>query len=323
MKVITSFSYKGGAGRTVASANIAAALASEKGGAGEVKEPLNRKVALIDLDVFSAGTHRVFEISNETLTTEKLPRSLKGFCVQDYLLEEMKASDYVDRGGVTLADEEIMRAFLARGSAGYCRMDLTLFPATPDPDRKFVVQKYHENQLLGLLLELENRGYDYVVIDGESGVRSMADIAIRLADVVLMFFRLTWQHIEGSLNVAEAFQRKQHCPAFYLIPTCVPLVEPQDGVYQATAPGLGELARLRKRIPKDSFLDARADENRQTYGRFWAEDPNRPGRACIHDSLILKGGERILVYDHDALGDRAAKDYYRIAVEINRLHPPA
>ena len=56
MKVITCFSYKGGAGRTTAAANIAAALASTNKNVGSIQAPLGRKVALVDLDVFSAGT---------------------------------------------------------------------------------------------------------------------------------------------------------------------------------------------------------------------------------------------------------------------------
>lgn len=163
MKTITCFSYKGGAGRTVASANIAAALASKQARAAIVR-PLDFKVALIDLDVFSAGTHRVFEIPNDGL------KSLRS-TVQDYLLQlqEISAADYVAGGAIRRADP-LMANFIGRGGSS-CRDDFTLFAAAPDPDRRFVVQKFHENHLLGLRFELEQQGFNYLVIDGESATR--------------------------------------------------------------------------------------------------------------------------------------------------------
>jgi cellulose biosynthesis protein BcsQ len=197
MKVITCFSYKGGAARTTAAANIAAALSSIKADVGSIETPLNRKVALLDLDVFSAGTHRVFEIPNEDKGDRK---GIKTFnpCIQDYLREQIAPDVYVDTGGIRL-DNDFMKQFrMVRGGADNCHPGFTLFPAKPDPLR-FVVQKQHDNLLFELMMELESRerAFDYVILDGESGTRQMADIALRLADIVLVFFRLTWQHIAG------------------------------------------------------------------------------------------------------------------------------
>jgi cellulose biosynthesis protein BcsQ len=329
MKVITCFSYKGGAGRTTAAANIAAALASTSENVGSIETPLRRKVALVDLDVFSAGTHRVFEISNENI--EQFVKDGKP-CVQDYLREQMAPGRYVEEGGITL-DHPFMSNFLMkRGGANNCRTEFTLFPAKPDPDVRFVVQKQHENVLIELLMELESKawGFDYVILDGESGVRQMADIAVRLADVVIMFFRLTWQHIEGTLNTAIDFEKKtQFKKPFYLIPTCVPLVSGDDNVFRDRAPGLTELVELTKRIPEDTKLNEYAHEHREVAkdrpgpGYFWDGPGGTGDRLCIHDSLYLKGEERIIVFDAKALRDRAAEDYYRIAAELNRLHDPA
>jgi hypothetical protein len=172
--------------------------------------------------------------------------------------------------------------------------------------------------------ELETQAFDYVVIDGESGTRAMADIAVRLADVVLMFFRLTWQHIEGSLASMDDFLKSPYPPAFYLIPTCVPLIETNDGVFRDDAPGLDELRAMTKAIPQDSGLNdianrraAATEDNQQAYGHFWSN------HMCIHDSLVLKGEERVLVYDEKAAEETAASDYYSIADEIVRLHNPS
>jgi cellulose biosynthesis protein BcsQ len=314
MKVITCFSYKGGAGRTTAAANIAAALASDKENVGSIKRPLKRKVALIDLDVFSAGTHRVFDISNEQLKNHKR-------FVQDYLREQISPADFIETGSIKLGNPDSERLQLDWGGEGNCHPEFILFPAKPDPDIRFAVQKQHENVLIELLMELEgnNQKFDYVVLDGESGTRSMADIAMRLSDIVLMFFRLTWQHIEGTLVCARSFPYK--AKFFYLIPSCVPLIRPGDGIYQQNAPGLFELIGFTEDIPEASLLNEFAREHRDSVGRFWADD--RPdGRLCIHDSLWLKGEERVIVFDVRARADHAARDFYNIAAEIDRLHPP-
>jgi len=308
MKVVTLFSYKGGSGRTVAAANIAAALSSTRKVAA-IEEPLDFKVALFDLDVFSAGTHRVFDISNVAIQK-------RDSCIQDYLLSQITPADQVRKGGITLEDE-IMSGFRnRRGAKDNCREDFVLFHAKPEPDRRFNVAKYHENLLLELILELESQGFDYVIIDGEAGIRAMADIAIRLSDVVLMLFRLTWQHIEGTLNVARDYQQQERSPAIYLVPTCVPLVDVEDNIYHDDAPGLMQLRMQTKQLPEESELNDFARQTKSMMGYFWSSG------TCIHDSLILKGGERILVYDAGIPGDRAAGDYYHIARELSKLHKP-
>jgi cellulose biosynthesis protein BcsQ len=328
MRIITCFSYKGGAGRTVAAANIAAALASAEV-KGAITEPLNAKVAILDLDVFSAGTHRAFDISNKDLETARPVIPM----IQDYLLRLTKASDYVAAGGITL-EHKLMATFLTRGAAErpanapirwHCRPDLTLFPAKPgaDKDSRFTVQKYQHNQLVGLISELERQNFDYLIIDGEAGVRALAEIALQEADVVLMFFRLTWQHIEGTLRVADEIPKdqKSHRPKpCYLIPTCVPLAGVQEGIYQPAAPGRNFLEINTTRIPASSEgLNERADANPQTLGYFWAHPT---GRRCVHDSLYLKGAECVLVYDDLIQQDPTAADFYFIAKELRRLHPP-
>ena len=320
MKVITCFSYKGGAGRTTASGNIAAALSSIRQDVGVVEAPLNHKVAIIDLDVFSAGTHRVFDISNRQLAKEHFP-----VCVQEYLLEEMEPADYFEHGGIGF-DHDYMATFRDKRCAqGACHEGFRLFPARPDPDKRFGVQMVHEHLLIEFLMELEDsQQFDYVVLDGESGTRAMADIAIRLADVVLMFFRITWQHIEGTLTTADEFLTKKQAPTFYAIPTCVPLVGPDDGVYLARAPGVNDLRRETQDVPRHSLLNEFAEENYENAGHFWGRPVADGGPMCIHDSLILKGAERVVIFDPDkeVRRDLAPKDYYAIASELSRLPPP-
>jgi cellulose biosynthesis protein BcsQ len=307
VKVVTCFSYKGGSGRTVAANNIAAALAS-KASAGAIEKPLNFKVALFDLDVFSAGAHRVFDISNDVFQQGKT-------CIQDYLLNQIPPAEHAREGVFRFDDEVMQKGFGGWGAKGKCRADFTLFPAKPDPDRRFNVAKYHENLLLELILELEKQKFDYVILDGEAGIRAMADIALRLSDVVLMLFRLTWQHIEGTLKVAESLRELDSNRQVYLLASCVPLVDAQDGFYREGAPGLSELRTETERLPRISKLNDFCAEN-EAMGYLWTNN------ICIHDSLILKGAERVLVYDALIDNDRAASDYYRIAQVISERHKP-
>lgn len=321
MKVITCFSYKGGAARTTAASNIAAALASVKA-EGAIDVPLGRKVALLDLDVFSAGTHRVFDISNDQINKFSESNS----CIQEYLCQQMAPGDYAANHGISL-DHPLMAKFLSvRGAMNSCHKGFTLFPARPDPDTKFVVQKQHENLLLELLIELEKRtpAFDYAVLDGESGTRQMADIALRLADIILVFFRLTWQHIDGTLNTVRKWQENPDYKPVYLIPTCVPLVGDEDNVYQANAPGLAELKFLTESVPSTPLgLDEYCRDHWENAGHFWSDVTGATNRLCIHESLCLKGEERIIVFDEAMRNDRAAKDFYRIAAEIDEMHGPS
>ncbi|MBV9157821.1 MAG: ParA family protein [Acidobacteriaceae bacterium] len=311
MKVITCFSYKGGAGRTTAAGNIATALASTSLNGNQPP----RNVALMDLDVFSAGVHRVFEISNKEIR-DHYP------CVEDYLRDQMAPRKYVEQGGLTLKDKLLDRFYKEKGVKESCNPTFTLFPSKADPTTKFVVQKQHENILLELLLELESPRYnfDYVVLDGESGTRSMADIALRLADVILIFFRLTWQHIDGSVNTAREWEKSITKP-FHLVPTCVPLVGKGGNVYLEDAPGFDRLRDLTELIPEISELNSFTRDHPNGAGLFW-QDGAGANRICVHESLLLKGEERVIVFDPEMRKDFAVKDFYAIASKLDGKYGP-
>ena len=78
-KVICMYSYKGGAGRTVATANIATILAKQ----------YNQKVICIDMDIEGAGLGIVLEV-NELINNE----NSQCFAVQD-ILNSSKSLDSI------------------------------------------------------------------------------------------------------------------------------------------------------------------------------------------------------------------------------------
>jgi hypothetical protein len=120
------------------------------------------------------------------------------------------------------------------------------------------------------------------------------------------------------MSTVEAWENRKQFPQFYLIPTCVPLVAKSDHVYLESAPGLDRLREQTEEIPKDSGLDEYAEVKKQGPGYFWSTER----RMCIHDSLVLKGGERIVVFRPEYRKDNAAMDYYQIAAELDRKHGP-
>ncbi|MBN2082122.1 AAA family ATPase [bacterium] len=315
MKIIACFSYKGGSGRTVATANIAAALASCQDNIGSITKALNRKVAIFDLDVFSAGTHKPFGVNSNQLENHN--------CIQDFFDSEGDAKDYVMNHGLSI-EHEFMADFLKFDFAkDNCRKDLVLYPAKPDPGRGFSVGQFHRYMLAECLDILELMGYDYVLLDGESGKRSMADVALALSDVVLMFFRLTHQHVEGTVKTATMWRDDATDYNFYLIPTVVPLLGDNTNVYRDGSPGLPSLIASVEQVPRlnglTEFCAEGGDQHDSTAVPcyFWNSQP----RICVHESLTLKGGERVIVYDAVAGQEQAAKDYYDIAEALTRLHP--
>ncbi|MFX0132747.1 MAG: AAA family ATPase [Candidatus Hodarchaeota archaeon] len=325
MKIITCFSYKGGAGRTVAASNIAAALASKRK-KGSVLEPLKQKVAIIDLDVFSAGTHKVFNINEDLIKNED------NTWIQDFFFKDISPDIFCERGGIRFGHKAFNEFENIEKGINNCMEEFVVFPANPNPDSKFVVQKYHENLLFELFLNLESLGYDYVILDGESGIRSMAEIALRLSDVVLMFFRLTIQHLAGTLRFvtsgSDLFKVLFEDRSFYLIPTVVPLVNKQFNIYQETESFI-HLKTQTESIPSDIringySLDDYAMKNKEKSGFFWYSDPNDENKRqiCIHESLYLKGKEGIHIFnDNIAQFDQAVKDYYTIAKILKDRHP--
>jgi len=182
MKTIMFYSYKGGSGRTVAVANVSAALAG-----------LGKRVAVIDLDFEAPGLHHVFG-------AEGTRQFQKGKGIQHYLkgdidLRELENQVYVDMFG---PDGPLNMFHVPVGAL------MLYIMASPkvtlvDPREPQVNQRMR--RLLGSLHDSQQ--VDFVILDAASGIRDAYSIASDVSDEMLIFFRWSTQHVEGTLRMVR------------------------------------------------------------------------------------------------------------------------
>lgn len=176
------YSYKGGSGRTVASANVAAALAK-----------LGKRVLIIDMDFEAPGLHVVFQVED----TEKF-KNRQG--IQDYFRGNINIEVVRKDLIIDLASEEgLKEQFDIPKDA--CFLYLMASPRTS-------VVFTGESELHSKMEELihylgEELKLDYVILDAASGIREAFTISIKACDKLMMFFRWSLQHLEGTLRVIK------------------------------------------------------------------------------------------------------------------------
>jgi len=216
VKRVTSFSFKGGAGRTVSTANIAAALAAA-----------GKRVVVADLDIEAPGLHYVFEIED----------ALEGATVflQTYLREDAELHELLDGGAVL--DVNVARVssglepyeFSPGGELWYVgsqSSDVTL------PMEDGFMDVY--SALVRLTMHFADEGFDYFMMDAPSGFGALAALALELSDtedgVILWFLRMSAQHVRGTVlmggRLADAKRRgKFPHTTFHLVAAAVPQEE--------------------------------------------------------------------------------------------------
>ncbi len=211
-RIVTFYSYKGGAGRSMAVANVAWILATNK-----------KRVLAIDWDLEAPGLHRYFA---PFLTDAQLVSS-EGIIefVLDYAAEALTPAD----GHVTPAGDGP-----SSGSELWYApwVDLTRYAVSLDWDfpepgtldfvpagcqgpfygdrvRSFNWQNFYDRLGGGAFLEAVRRKireeYDYVLIDSRTGLSDTAGICtVQLPDTLVVCFTANNQAIEGSAAVAAS-----------------------------------------------------------------------------------------------------------------------
>jgi len=201
-KVATFYSYKGGAGRTMALANVAWILASN-----------GRRVLIVDWDLESPGLHKYFPPS--VLDPDSL-RSTLG--VIDIVREFERAADrspdldprawHREHALVRHHAIKLRWSFPGRGhvhflSAGQRNRDYSVAIASLDWDH------FYDQLGGGLLFDAMRadmrENYDFALIDSRTGLSDVADICtLHLPDILVDCFTLNNQSIEGAAEVARA-----------------------------------------------------------------------------------------------------------------------
>lgn len=186
MKTIMFYSYKGGSGRTVAAANVAAALAK-----------LGKSVGIVDLDFEAPGLQHV-------VGADETPQFKSGMGVQHYLKAEIDLFEMVNEVAIDLfaPDGPLSRFDVPPGAR------LVYIMASPNVRRVDAQDPKVPAQLTKLVEKLRDKySLDYLVIDAASGIRETYSLAADISDELLVFFRWSRQHVEGTLRLIRIMSR--------------------------------------------------------------------------------------------------------------------
>lgn len=193
--VVTFYSYKGGVGRSMALANVAALLAS-----------WGRKVLVLDFDLEAPGLDRYFDqphlFSPDATTADRVT----GLVDLMIAVREGRRADWRDHlihyEGRNLAEPLHLLAAGAR-STDYASKVQTL-----NWDQLFAEHGLGEK--LATMRQEWCEEYDIVLVDSRTGMSDIGGICtIILPDALVMLFTANSQSIDGTVEVARLARRAQ------------------------------------------------------------------------------------------------------------------
>lgn len=200
---IVCYSYKGGTGRTTATANIASALA-QKG----------YRVLCIDMDIEGPGLSVLFEAE---------PQAKSGVFLQDYLMEPNNFN----------LEKALVDVGKTRTEWDLDDNKLLLLPASIGFEKPVNYTGERPRELMRRLFrEIEAKvNPALVLMDSPSGYGDMSALSMVFADHLLLLFKWSRQHLIGSIRIAEFI--KYLNIEFAPIASSVPRpISPQMDIYQ-------------------------------------------------------------------------------------------
>ncbi len=219
-KIITFYSYKGGAGRSMSLANVAWILASN-----------GKRVLTVDWDLEAPGLHRYFRpfLLDQELTSSEGILDL----VLDYAVEAITPAG---------SDKERSKDWYLP-FANILRYAVTLKWTFPTPGRldfipagqqtpsyasrvnSFDWRNFYDrlggSAFLEAIKERMRDEYDYILIDSRTGVSDTSGICtIQMPDILVVCFTLNNQSIDGASSVTRAVseQRSKDGVSIYPVP---------------------------------------------------------------------------------------------------------
>jgi len=214
-KIVTFYSFKGGAGRTMALANVAWILASN-----------GFKVLVVDWDLDSPGLHRYFHPFLDPAKLAATPGVIE--LINDYIwaaaTEGERRADWhreyaqIWRHAISLNWKQFPGdGTLDFVSAGRQNRDYSSALIAIDWDNFY--DRLSGGRFLDALRAEMKEHYDYVLIDSRTGMSDVADICtVNLPDVLVTCFTLNDQSIEGAANAAWAVDQRYHYRNIRVLP---------------------------------------------------------------------------------------------------------
>ena len=213
VKVITMYSFKGGSGRTVCTANIATFMSKALGATRD--HPL----LIMDMDLDSAGLTTLLGLDKSFSERVHHCSSLlqKKFDIGN---KSHQKSIFDEKEGLV----DVSRQFGAE--PGTIR-----FLGTPvvGLEEYTHVRQDSAKQMRYFLDLCGDRQFVGVLIDSASGRQETAQLCHRVSDLVVYCFRLTEQFVYGTGHYLNHFikvceDEQQRIPAILLLPIAVPVV---------------------------------------------------------------------------------------------------
>jgi MinD-like ATPase involved in chromosome partitioning or flagellar assembly len=215
-KIVTFYSFKGGAGRTMALANVAWILASR-----------GMRVLVVDWDLDSPGLHRYFHPFLDPAEVAATPGVIE--LITDYAWaatgtqEEERPPDwYREHARILPHAISVDWEFPDPGSldyvsAGRQNRDYSSSATTFDWDNFY--DQLDGGQFFDALREDMRAHYDYTLIDSRTGLSDIADICtVHLPDVLVDCFTLNDQAIEGAAAIAKNIEQRYHYRDIRVLP---------------------------------------------------------------------------------------------------------
>jgi tetratricopeptide (TPR) repeat protein len=213
-KIVTFYSYKGGAGRTMAMANVAWILASN-----------GKRVLVVDWDLDSPGLHKYFHPFLDPSKLNATPGVIN--LVSEYV---WAATSKEDRPGdwhlkyarildlaVSVNWQFSDGGMLDFVSAGLRNRDYPSLVASIDWDDFY--DKFGGGQFFDALRSDMKANYDYALIDSRTGLSDVADICtMHLPDILVDCFTLSDQSIEGAALIASSVDQRYHDRHIKILP---------------------------------------------------------------------------------------------------------
>jgi hypothetical protein len=315
-QVITFYSFKGGVGRSMALANVAAIQAQR-----------SRRVLVLDFDFEAPGLHRYFLTTGDARYEPRGPQEgmLNFFsALLDRLQERWPAGQGFREpdaqrqlaslvGEVFDAGDYLYHVQIGNPNApdaAPARLDFVpaaLFDETyPELVRGFDWQGFYDDyaEVFPVLAEVLARRYDYVLVDSRTGVADLGSICtMLLPDKLVLVFTPNEQSLRGALDAGwQAVKGRKELTASRTLPIFPLASRVEEGEHTLQGTWIGKARRGFERL------------FREAYGRESVELGTYFGAIRIPHRSFYAYGERIAAEDEPSTeAGSLAQAYHRFA----------